>query len=142
MGRKKPSVPADDTAKSLSLNLNFSFQYYDTEPENIFCFSVMSDTEIKQTLARLKDICSKTFNELRQSKYVYHFNPVVWEKTIFPDGFPEPIKELNNLEPFHFKILGINNGMARVFGAYSQSTFYVVWFDYDHEIWPTPKKNT
>ena len=122
--------------------LSFSFEYYDISKDSIFCLSIWEREEIKQTLSRLKDICSKTFNELRVGRGVYHFNPVIWEKTIYPQGFPPPIESLNELEPFHFAILGVNNQQARVFGAYAQSTFYIVWFDYDHSIWPVSKKNT
>lgn len=49
---------------------------------------------------------------------------------------------MNLLEPFHFALLGVNGQLTRVFGAYSSGTFYIVWFDLDHMIWPSELKHT
>ena len=89
---------------------------------------------------RLKDVSAKTFNELMQQRKVLHFGPVLWEKTIKPQGFEVP--QLEALEPFHFALLGVNGQLTRVYGAYGSSIFYIVWFDLNHLIWPTPLKNT
>lgn len=124
-------------------NVNFSFQYYDTSDSNRFCLSQWSGDDVKTTLLRLKDICEKSFSEVVRQRQVYHFFPTDWSVSkIFPDGFPAAMAGLNSLDPFHFMIVGLNNQRARVFGAVSGSTFYVVWFDYNHEIIPSNLKNT
>ncbi len=80
---------------------------------------------------------------MQQQRKVYHFTPTDWSKSsMFPEGFPDYIKALNHLDPFHFAILGLNQQKARVFGAVAGSTFYVVWFDYNHSILPYRLKNT
>jgi len=124
------------------LNLTFSFEYYDTSEDSLFCLSEWGREDIKYTLSRLQDICKKTLFEMQQQRKVYHFTPTDWSKSMFPQGFPKPMDALNNLDPFHFAILGLNQQKARIFGAVSGSTFYVVWFDYDHDILPYQLKHT
>lgn len=70
----------------------------------------------------------------------YHFYPTDWQRTIEPRGFPDP--RANALDPFHFALIGVNGQKARVYGALSGDTFFIVWFDLDHRIWPTFKKHT
>ena len=125
-----------------SLNLAFSFEYYDISNDSLFCISDWAKDDIKHTLARLRDICTKTLFDMQRERKVYHFTPTDWSKSMYPGGFPDPIKSLNNLDPFHFAILGLNHQKARVFGAVAGSIFYVVWFDRDHDILPYILKNT
>ncbi len=118
--------------------IKFSFEFYDTSCK--YCLSNWGEGKIAAALGRLQDINSKTFDDLRRESVVYHFNSVDWSKTIERSGFPLAVA--NELEPFHFSLLGVNGQKARVFGAYSQGTFYIVWFDLNHVIWPTLLKNT
>ncbi len=135
-GRDKFFVPQlPDTSRE---KLKFSFEYYDTS--NKYCLSSWTKEQIKGSLARLKDISSKSFNLLKQDSRTYHFNEVIWEKTIEKNGFPD--QRTKNLAAFHFALLGVNGQLARIYGAYSQGTFYIVWFDLNHDIWPTPLKYT
>jgi len=71
---------------------------------------------------------------------VYHFAEVDWACTTERSGFPEDAA--NQMSAFHFALLGVNGQCARVYGAYSENTFYIVWFDRNHEIWPTPLRHT
>ncbi|KKQ36483.1 MAG: hypothetical protein US54_C0066G0007 [Candidatus Roizmanbacteria bacterium GW2011_GWA2_37_7] len=119
--------------------LKFSFEYYDKISDK-YCLSSWQQREIRNALLRLQDICTKSYNDLARDRKVYHFYEVVWEKTIKKTGFPD--KRLEKLSAFHFALLGINNQKARVFGAYSTGTFYIVWFDFNHEIWPVELKHT
>ncbi len=125
---------------SSSQKIRFSFEYYDDRESNCYCISSWSKEQIKKTLNRLKDISLKSYNDLMQGGRVLHFGEVDWSKTTERGGFPFPA--VNNLQPFHFALLGVNGQMARVYGAYSQGTFYIVWFDLNHEIWPTPLRHT
>ncbi|MBU1088512.1 hypothetical protein KKA02_01355 [Patescibacteria group bacterium] len=119
--------------------IRFSFEYYDKSSSN-YCLSCWSQKDIRSTLLRLQDVCTKSFNHLNRERRVYHFSEVIWEKTIKKTGFPN--RGVNQLPAFHFALLGINNQKARVYGAYSASTFYIVWFDLNHEIWPVKLKHT
>ena len=119
--------------------IKFSFEYYDNAATK-YCLSSWSEEQIRNALLRLQEICKKSFNELNRERRVYHFGQVLWEHTVEKQGFPNP--EINELSPFHFALLGVNGQLTRVFGAYSLGTFYIVWFDLNHEIWPTELKHT
>lgn len=140
MGRKKTSGPSQEFENRLKNDkLSFSFEYYDAGHEE-YCLSAWNKEQILKTLGRLKDISTKTFNEMQRDRRVYHFGEVFWEKTIHKTGFDNP--SVNRLPAFHFALLGVNGQLARVYGAYSQGVFYIVWFDLTHKIWPTPLRNT
>lgn len=119
--------------------LKFSFEYYDVVSDK-YCLSKWNQSQIRSAILRLQEICTKSFNRLRQERRVYHFGEVDWSQTIEKQGFPNTT--INSLSPFHFALLGVNGQMTRVYGAYSSGIFYIVWFDLDHKIWPTPLKNT
>lgn len=123
---------------SRNLNLKFSFEFYDGSHE--FCLSNWSKGQIAEALSRLKEICCMSFQEIRSAGRVFHFHSVLWEETTQKNGFPN--KKANTLEAFQFALLGVNGQKARVFGAYADNTFYIVWFDLEHEIWPSFKKHT
>jgi len=135
--RKNTYIPPSSLPNNEKLK--FSFEYYDRS-SNDYCLSCWSQTQIKETLSRLQEVCTKTFNKLMQERRVYHFNEVIWEKTIKKKGFPN--NEINKLSPFHFALIGVNGQLARIYGAYSTGTFFIVWFDLNHKIWPTKLKHT
>lgn len=121
-------------------NLKFSFEFYDCSGK--YCISDWKKEDIQKTLGCLGNINTKSFSELSRDRRVYHFFEVDWKRTIEKRGFPNP--RINNLPPFHFALIGVNNQKARVYGAYSGQSrvFYIVWFDLEHKIWPTEKRNT
>jgi hypothetical protein len=119
--------------------IKFSFEFYDTGCDD-YCLSKWGKDQILETLKRLREINQKTYFDLKREEYTFHFRPVDWEKTIKKTGFP--YREANNLDAYHFALLGVNNKLARVFGAYSNNVFYIIWFDLNHEIWPSQLKNT
>lgn len=124
-------VPADNKIK-------FSFEYYDLARK--YCLSNWGTNNIAQAIHRLKEANQKTFNELTAQSPTYHFHPVNWKETTQPSGFPDA--RVNNLNPYQFALLGINDGKARIFGGLGSNVFYIVWFDLEHKIWPSGKKNT
>lgn len=113
--------------------IKFSFEYYDSGNKD-YCLSNWDKRQILKTLERFKDINSKNYFELIKQSRVLHFHPVDWKNTIHKKGFTN--QAVSNLEPFQFALLGVNEQKARVFGAYYQGTFYIVWFDLDHKICP------
>lgn len=133
---KQHNAPA---VLSSSQKIKFSFEYYDlSRPE--YCLSEWQTEQIKKALERLKDINTKSFLDLRKDRVVYHFGEVIWEKTIEKNGFTDP--RLKPMAPFHFSLLNVNGQKTRVYGAYSEGTFYIVWFDLEHIIWPSFLRNT
>jgi len=119
--------------------IKFSFRYYDTTC-NDFCLSSWGSIKIAETLKKLQDINNKTYNEINSGRTTYHFHPVSWEQTIKKNGFP--LTEVNRLSAFQFALIGVNSGKARVYGALYQNTFFIVWFDLEHTIWPSFKSHT
>ena len=127
------------TREAPSKNLRFSFEFYDTlRPE--YCLSNWTPEQILLTLHRLKDVSAKTLKELVAQRHTYHFYETAWEQTIEPKGFLDP--RVNQLDPFHFALLGVNGQKARIYGALAEDTCYIVWFDLYHHIWPTFQKHT
>lgn len=127
-----PQLPDDKTLK-------FSFEFYDISCDE-YCLSKWGQEKVLKTLGGLKDINSKSFLQLKKEQSTYHFYPVYWEQTKKKDGFPD--ERIKNLAPYHFALVGVNNQLARVYGAISQGTFYIVWFDLNHAIWSVAKKHT
>jgi hypothetical protein len=119
--------------------IRFSFEFYDTD-RNDYCLSAWEQNQIRETLGRLKQVNTKSFQELNKDRRVMHFGEVDWGKTTEHRGFNNPTLAL--LPPFHFALLGVNGQKARVFGAYAGGVFYIVWFDLEHVIWPSFLKNT
>ena len=137
MGKNKNlSIPNPKIKEDYKLV--FSFEFYDTSED--FCLSKFKREDVKKALERLRQLNCKTLDEIFRQKKVLHFHEVDWNKTIKKSGFPSTMA--NQLSPFQFSLLGINNQKARVYGAYQNNIFYIVWFDLDHEIWPTFLKNT
>lgn len=125
--------------KPIKEKVKLSFEFYDTSCID-YCISEWEKTEILKALGRLKDINNKTYSDLTQGSKTYHFHQVSWEETTKKQGFPDP--RVNSLDPYQIALVGINGGKARVFGAYANNIFYIVWFDYNHKIWPSYKKHT
>lgn len=137
--RNKKRVKVQKSALSSKEKLRFSFEYYDRHSTK-YCMSSWTCDQIRKALLRLKEISAKSFFDLRRERRVYHFTEVIWEKTIKKQGFPEA--NVNKLPAFHFSLLSVNDQLTRVYGAYSSGIFYIVWFDLNHEIWPSPLKHT
>jgi len=105
-----------------------------------YCLSRWTSEQIRDTLRRFKELNAKTYAEISQQRAVYHFHSVDWELTREKSGFPD--QALATMEAFQFALLGVNGQLARVFGTFYQDTFYIVWFDLNHRIWPSEKKHT
>jgi hypothetical protein len=127
-----PAVVADD-------HVRFSFEFYDTS-DTRYCLSRATAEQVRRTLARLKEVNQNSVAELRQKSDVYHFHAVDWDRTAEPQGFPD--SRLLALPSYQFALLGVNQQRARVYGVLHGNTFYIVWFDLDHAIWPSFKKHT
>lgn len=122
-----------------SRKLNFSFGFYE-ETHKEYTLQSWSKEQILMTILRFKQICSKTLNEMKQGRRTLHFHEVFWESTIEKKGFTNPTANLYHA--FQFALLGVSEKGARVYGFLDTGTFYIVWFDLDHKIWPTFPKYT
>lgn len=138
-------MPRNRTSKTVNVpqlppqKIRFSFEHYDSDGDK-YCLSKATQPQVKMALRRLKEISAMTHVEFRMQRTVFHAREVIWERTREPNGFPHD--DLNHLEPFHFALLAVNGQKTRVFGAFDGETFYIVWFDLNHEIWPSALKHT
>ncbi len=139
MGKRDKKLPDQLIPTSyLKCKIKFSFEFYDSSCK--YCLSKWGDKDVLSAIKRLKEINGKTLGELKDSRSTYHFHFVDWKNTQEKNGFPE--SRANQLEPYQFSLVGINNQKARVYGACAEGVFYIVWFDFEHEIWPSFKKHT
>lgn len=134
-----PRVGLASFADTNKQKLKFSFEYYDNTCDD-YCLSKWESSQVRDALIRLREICAVSFMDMQSQSKQYHFAEVIWERTTKPTGFP--FRALDGLPAFHFALLGINHQKARVFGAYQAGVFYIVWFDLNHEIWPSVLKHT
>ena len=138
MGKKSKRKGQNPQISFAKEKLKFSFEFYDTDNDE-YCLSTWDKEQTGKALECLKDISTKSYDDLSRGRKTYHFGEVAWEKTIKKRGFPDA--RANNLPPFHFALVGVN-GRARVYGAFSTGIFYIIWFDLEHLIWPTPLRGT
>ncbi|CCF83415.1 hypothetical protein [Nitrolancea hollandica] len=129
---RKSELPDDQ-------HVQFSFKFYDSIRSD-YCLSNGTPEQVRTALNRLKEISAKTFKQLQQERRVLHFGEVDWSETREKEGFPDP--QANVLSAFHFALLGVNGQLARVYAAWDGTTFYIVWFDLQHHIWPSVLRNT
>ena len=135
----KAPLPTGES-KTLNRELLFSFKYYDETNSQQFCLSKFSSDQVRIAMERLREVSAKTLNDVRQQRQFFHFHEVDWAQTTIKDGFGN--RELQQLQSFQFSLANVNEQKTRVYGAMSETTFYVVWFDLNHQIWPSFKKHT
>lgn len=137
MGRKD-NISIPQPRVDARQKLVFSFEFYDLSGK--YCLSNFKQEDILLAIERLKQLNSKTLPELFRDKKVLHFHEVDWSRTAEKKGFPNHV--VNQMSPFQFSLNGINNQKARVYGAYNNEVFYIVWFDFNHCVWPSYLKHT
>lgn len=133
-GKKESPAAAIERGK-----ITFSFEFFDTNTDR-YCLSNGTPEQIKAVMLRLRQINEKTLHELLAERKVSHFHPIDWDKTTEQGGFPDA--RANAMEPFQFALLGVNGQLTRVYGGLYRDTFYIVWIDWNHEIWPSLKRHT
>lgn len=114
--------------------LKFSFKLFDaTDPE--LCPARFRDGYTQTLMVRLRDLSTWTVKRFTSTQdRVIRNHTHSWEKTSRPAGF----KHLNA----HFKDhLGWQfcltaNAHGRVHGIIINDTFYVIWLDQDHALYP------
>jgi hypothetical protein len=122
---KKVVPQAGDGIKKTEVNeqLRFSFEYFTHDDE--LSPQVFAEAYLPKLLERLKGLSSWTLKQ---------FTRTTWSATSRPNGFthlPEQIREGN---AWQFSISANEHG--RVHGLLVGSTFYVVWLDCNHNLYP------
>lgn len=102
-------------------SLVFSFAY--TCP-NHFQLSDWQHEELKGLINKLRDFSNMKWSEIRKIK---GFKPV--DHSTFSQPLPKNISPEVTILEFR------TSGRARVFGFRLEETFYIIWFDRNHEVY-------
>ena len=114
--------------------ISFSFKYYENNHNKFSC--IKKEVSYWLTLLdRLKALSSLTAQELladRSSTLRCH--PIKWEETSEKSGFGVPNEQQLVDTPYQFSLSANEHG--RVHGFFINETFYIVWLDPDHLLYP------
>lgn len=115
--------------------LNFSFQFFDVSDVEL-CPATFPNGYTQSLMARLRDLSGWTVTEFlnaRNNKSV-RAHTHDWKQTSRPDGFPNLNDELKDNPGWQFCISANEGG--RVHGFMIDSTFYIIWLDHNHKLYP------
>jgi hypothetical protein len=124
-----------NTIEVRDLPLRFSFKYLDLHTNAKFCLDHCESGYLEKLLLRLRDVNGFTVNEFRTNRDASlraHIHD--WRKTSEPQGFSSLNAQLRSAEAWQFEITKKVHG--RVHGILLDDTFYVVWLDPKHHLYP------
>lgn len=134
-----PGNPAISEAKKLAEKkatelINFSLKYLDNNSEK-FLYTSHTGDYFCEVLDRIKNLSSLTKQELLSNRSsTLRTHPIDWKKTSMPKGFGFPKHEEIVDVPYQFAVSGNEHG--RIHGFFISNTFYIVWLDKDHSLYP------
>lgn len=115
--------------------VKFSFLFF--EQNEKFDYPPKNDAlaYLKKLFEQLKVISNLTVEEFCSKKHAnLHIHPINWEETSEPEGYQSLPDHLQNCQPWQFSITANKHG--RVHGFFINETFYIVWIDVDHALYP------
>lgn len=132
--KPSPALPANIEVKSIGLN--FSFKHIDLVGNEDFSLDHGGDGYTKSLLERLRDISGMELGEFLKSRSL-RTHPIEWPKTSQPNGFTHLNPQLRDILAWQFQVSSNEHG--RVHGFLIDETFFVVWLDPAHKLYPTQK---
>ena len=130
----KPSKITVDPRISDDPLVKLSFQYLDLHDTPEFCLIGRDDQYFISVLERFRDVNKQTINEFRAPGRALRVHPIVWDKTSKPNGFSFlPAQLTEGIIPYQFQLSQAN---GRFHGFFIAETFYIVWFDPNHQLYP------
>jgi hypothetical protein len=133
----RKSTPAQAQGiKKLSPNpeLKFSFKLFNNDDEQL-CPSIFRDGYTQTLMERLRDLSSWTvrrFTENQDKSVRNHAHD--WDRTSRPNGFTHLNESFREYAGWQFCLSA--NERGRVHGIIIDDTFYVIWLDQDHALYP------
>lgn len=119
--------------------ISFSFKYYQDNHNKFSC----RKKEVSYWLTlldRLKALSTLTAQEFSaDNSRTLRCHKIKWEETS-ESGFGLPTEEQLVEIPYQFSLSSNEHG--RVHGFFINETFYIVWLDPDHLLYPEKKKNS
>jgi hypothetical protein len=143
MGNKKikPSQKLPDHPKPvnpLHQPVSVSFRYIAAGAEH--CLSKCIEDDVREVMDCLRQLTTLTWMQVLQTAGKGE-NKAGLAYTPYGDDSLKGVSRPQNLSP-EIRIAGIRASQrVRVFGAYRDHVFYLLWFDKDHSIVPYRHKN-
>lgn len=125
-GIKKPTLPEN--------LLRFSFKFFDGSDDEL-CPPAFPDGYTRKLMERMRGLSSWTV-----SQFETQFDKAVrnhrhdWVKTSRPDGFACLNEQFQAYPGWQFQLTANEHG--RVHGIIIDNTFYVIWLDVSHNLYP------
>jgi hypothetical protein len=114
--------------------INFSFKYLDGTHDK-FIYTAHDSSYFCEIIDRIKSLSSTTKQELLSSRSsALRFHPIDWAETSVNVGFNFPRHEEIVDVPYQFAVSANESG--RVHGFFILNTFYIVWLDKEHNLYP------
>ena len=138
---KKPSIRPlplskvhNRTTLTDSESIRFSFKYLDfTNPK--FRCDDCADGYLEKLLVRLKDVGGFTTKRFRcEQNLALRNHRIGWDRSSEPQGFSCLNEQLRPEESWQFGISANEHG--RIHGFIIDETFYIVWLDPLHRLFP------
>lgn len=116
-----------------NVKVNLSFTYY--EPGEAYCLSLCTRDTIRHYKDCVRKMTTMTWNELLQTGGKgKNKTGLAW--TVYADDALKRVSRPSNI-PKDVDICAVRaSEKSRLFGFRQQATFYVLWYDRDHEIVP------
>ena len=114
--------------------LRFSFKYFDSSDTEL-CPPIFRGNYTQTLMERLKSLSCWTVQDFTMCPHKSLRNHIHnWEETSRPKGFHHLPEQLHALPGWQFQLTANEHG--RVHGILIGHTFYVIWLDQDHKLYP------
>lgn len=115
--------------------MNFSFMYFDSD-DHLVSPKSFKDGYVFHLMQRLKGLSTWTVTEFtNNTSKSLRAHRHDWDKTCRPAGFAHLNAQLQEYEGWQFALS--SNEYGRVHGIIIDSTFFVIWLDQSHNLYPS-----
>jgi hypothetical protein len=113
--------------------LSFSFKFYCKDAD--VCPGEYENEYTQKLIERLKALSGWTITEfLTKYDKAVRNHAIDWTETARPNGFDHLPAQLRDGPAWQFSVSANEHG--RVHGLLLGATFYIVWLDYNHRLYP------
>lgn len=136
MKKIKPPPPKGNIQKGAIPNpeLRFSFKFFD-DSDTELCPPLFGELYTQILMKRLKDLSAWTVQEFMNcSSKSLRIHIHDWGSTSRPKGFNHLPTHLQALHGWQFQLSANEHG--RIHGIIIDHTFFVIWLDRDHKLYP------
>ena len=131
---RAPILPTDDRT------LKFSLKYLDIDHERFHFDAWAADTFLKDLVLAIRHYSQFTLDQFTDQNHDPHRHQFDFAGTPETGGFSNLEEELRGETPWQFPICpGVHippQSAWRVYGIILDDTFYVVWLDTKHQMFP------